>query len=52
MAGEPPEKANSPFRGATISGSAGRTERTGPTASASVDWNTATNRVIPSVTSS
>ena len=35
-----------------MSGSAGRTERTGPISSAFWDWKTTTNRVMPSVTSS
>jgi hypothetical protein len=52
IAGAPPEKASTPPRGVTIAGSAGRTDRTGPTLSASVDWNTTTKRVMPSVYSS
>ena len=33
-----------------MSGSDGRTERKGPTRSASVEWNTARNRVMPPTT--
>jgi hypothetical protein len=52
IAGEPPEKAKTPVNGKMITGSAGRIERTGPTGSASVEWNTTTKRVMPSVNSS
>ena len=52
MLGAPPENTIGPPRGATMRGSAGRTERTGPMGSVSVDWKTTTKRVMPSVTSS
>jgi hypothetical protein len=51
-AGLPPENASTPPRGLTITGSAGRTERTGPIVSASWEWKTTTRRVMPSVSSS